>query len=104
MSTLTRSFLQSAQENRKQKDADQVAQRIVTQYILSAAEKGESRFVVTHSIIGSVCSTMFPLIMYAPEIPTVAEALRQKLPDCNVYVVTNIVGSQRKDAITIDWS
>lgn len=104
MSTITRAFLQSAQENRKQRDADQVAQRIVTQHILNAAEKGESRYVLTHATVGSVCGAMFPLIMYAPEMSDIAESLRQKLPDCDVYVVTNLVGSQRRDSITIDWS
>ncbi len=109
MQTISRNDLKAMKEEKKQRVMTQVIETIAREFVIPAAERGETHVKIGEAHYKEVVNRCMFLGANLPSLPDIVIPLLRKFPDLDVNYVEDMVeegrGMYRKvNRIVIDWS
>jgi hypothetical protein len=107
-SIITAEHLRSLHAKRKHFDLDQTIDLITQEYVIPAAEAGETSILLNRESYPSKYHLGYN-IKYQPSLPDVVNALEQRFPDVFITVISNTTIRddgvfEKNSRILMDWS
>jgi hypothetical protein len=107
-SIITAEHLRSLREKRRRHDLDQTVDLITQEYVIPAAQKGETSVLIKQHSYQSRHHIGYPIVIF-PSLPNLVEALQARFPDTIITVgsTTTILQNgvfDKNDHILMDWS